>query len=164
MTTIVWDKKTLAADGRETINNTIILREDCQKIVPFKFRFGDEKITHIAAQGSSADLTFFMEFVISHGWETRRNKKFFEEFSENIDDSNNFAALLMGESRMYLFHGDGEYNNVTHSIVVMGSGLEAALTALKLGMGSAEAVKTAALVDCGTNDNVTEITPYFIGV
>ena len=80
-----------------------------------------------------------------------------DKFPTKPDDTTaEFDYLLLNDKGLYLATGYGTRTKVIEKFWAIGSGKEAALTAMRMGATAKEAVKMAALIDCYTGSKVME--------
>lgn len=133
MTTIAWDGKHLATDGRMTTNG-IVRSENTEKL----FRIGD---AWFAGCGTYEDVLLAVQWYRNECPSTKPTL------------SDGFAALIQrGEKCFRVERGLIEWEVV--ELAATGSGFELALGAMAAGATAAEAVRIAARFDTNTNDRV----------
>ena len=140
MTTIVWDGKTLAADGRMTCGNQIS-EEDRKKIV-------------IDTQSQVRGATVICYAMAGQADMVDRLGEWIEAGCPHTTDGipvdwgkAEFEAIIITTEAAYLYNTySGDLLEINHS-TVLGSGGEFAQTALHMGKDAKASVKIAAQMD-----------------
>lgn len=135
MTTIAVKDNIMAADTQG-------LYEGCIMIMYKIFRIKDELI------GFCGDFDAATEFVNLY----RKDK-----YPEKPDDTKaDFDYLLLNNKGIYLAVGYGLRTKVIEKFWAVGSGKEAAITAMRMGATAKESVKMASLINCYTGSRIME--------
>lgn len=135
MTTVAVKDNIIAADTQGRF-------EGCIMTMHKIFRVRDELI------GICGDFDAAIEFV-----------KLYREDKHPIkpdDTETDFDYLLLNSKGIYLTTGYGIPMKIIEKFWAIGSGKEAAITAMRMGATAKEAVKMASLVDCYTGSKVME--------
>ncbi len=142
MTTIATDGKTMAGDGRVTVEN-LIYHDEFQKI----FRLNDGRI--VGVSGLARTTIQFVE------WLNDPNEP-------NKYPTNDFEAMVIDGSGKIDIYGNDEKNHKPLTFpcgpAAIGSGGEYALVAMDAGLSPKEAVKAAAKRDTGTGGKIRTMT------
>jgi ATP-dependent protease HslVU (ClpYQ) peptidase subunit len=151
MTTVVFDGKILAADGRATCG-TLIVTADAIKIFngqPGMVVHGEAIIAYGFA-GRFDCIDAVTEWLIN-GADFYDLREIFE------NDDAGFQLLVVTDTTSYIT-GDGAYGWMpNHSTAVLGSGTDAAMSALMFGRNAIEAVQHAMKMDTGTGGTIRYI-------
>jgi ATP-dependent protease HslVU (ClpYQ) peptidase subunit len=136
MTTIVWDGKTLAADGRATAGNRIAdERVSKIRVLPGAVVRGSPVICYALA--GAADMYDIVGTWIQEGCPV----------TEDLEDKE-FATIIITEDNAYVYGSESnDIYPVGDCTETLGSGSEYALSALALKMNAVKAVKHAAKID-----------------
>lgn len=133
MTTIAVKDNIMAADTQGRF-------EGCTMLMHKIFRVSDELI------GVCGDLDAAVAFVNVYREDKHPTKP--------DDTAADFDYLLLNNKGTYLATGYGLRMKVIERFWAIGSGKEAAITAMRMGATAKEAVKMASLVDCYTGPRV----------
>lgn len=144
MTTIAYDGKYLAADGRTTNGGTIVT-DDKVKIIKLdsKIKYCPNKLdldslTYLALSGDSACITPILDYIY--------HKIDFKDLS--------CTCLLF--TKKYVYRSEGNcFFKITDDPIAIGSGAKFALTAMKLGKSAKEAVEIACQMDIYSGGKIT---------
>ena len=147
MTTIVYKDGLLAADGRVTADFTII-SENYTKLYAIR---GETDAYVIGLAGDTQEFGHFtywatQDFCLSC----------FPTLPDQSSVIENLSALVIRQSNsnLYLFEGKG-FAQLPEKGVAIGSGMDAAMAGLALGLNAEECVELAATIDAATNDTIT---------
>lgn len=156
MTTIVWDGKTLAADGRGTCGS-LIVEDDAKKIVKLKGEYSGEKALAIALAGVVGFEDEIIYGILSG-----------DQFI--IPQPAEFSGILVTDISVYTIHSklvnEEDPSKGTHipgdlyrdpGNICIGSGMVAAYSALKFGKDAVEAVKHAINMDIYSGGKITKM-------
>ncbi|TQV82851.1 hypothetical protein [Aliikangiella coralliicola] len=144
MTSIVWDGKSLAGDGRLTVNGYIV-DSYFSKVRKINANLRGERVIAIGLSGD-ADAHHYIESWIKN------------DCLDDLPDCMEIGGIIVTESKAYSFCDDsnGRLCLINDSFAV-GSGAPLCLSALKLGLNAKEAVKHAASIDVYTGGRVRSI-------
>ncbi len=141
MTTVAWDGKTLAGDGRIT-SGSLICSETEVKVRFLKGKIQGEQTIAIGWAGSCEDAYYLMTCLQ-------------QDKAEEIPELD-MNALVITKKNVYRFDGKFFYPK-KNKFEVIGTGSAIALTALTLGLTAKEAVKHACKLDCNTGGKITTL-------
>jgi len=150
MTTIAYDGRYLAADGRMTCGN-IITGHQAKKLHPVTiFLRGEEQEAVVSGSGSYADIMSAVEWF----------KQGFDPVSFDAEQVR--PMLEKGEVDLLLLTRSGELYGVDSSLQIMpmeypyssGSGMPFSMMGMRLGMNAVQSVYEAMKHDCGTGGKV----------
>ena len=135
MTTIAVKDSIMAGDTQGTF-------EGCLMLMNKIFKVKDELI------GVCGDYDAAVDFVETY--------KKYKRPTKPEDTEANFDYLLLNNKGCYLATGYGPRTKVLEKFWAIGSGKEAAITAMRMGATAKEAVKMASLIDVFTGSRVME--------
>ena len=145
MTTIVWDGKILAADGRATYSSGLIVSTDAVKI--FKGKAGmcikGEQVIAWAMAGNFSTVDLIEEWLLDGA-----------DFDTEFPEDAGFQVLVVTEEHAYSSYDEAFGWIPHHNSGVLGSGTDAALSALAFGKNAIEAVQHAMKLDTGTGGTI----------
>lgn len=136
MTTVAVRDNIMAADTRGLFSGTIM---EMHKI----FRVRDALI------GVSGNYYNAVEFISAY----KKDKDLLKEDRDG-EDKTDFDYLLLNKKGLYLASGYGPQIKIHERFWAMGSGQDAAITALRMGASAREAVRMASLCDVSTGSKV----------
>lgn len=149
MTTIAFQNKTLAADGRVTCDGKI-LSDNYNKIIKInkevRFLNGKRFVKYMANAGIAIANEAVYNFLVN---------------DKEIDyiDSMDFTTFILTDEDCYIMHvnDDGAIIDRCIGCEAIGSGADFAMSAMKLGLSAAEAVKHAAKIDVLTGGKIKKV-------
>lgn len=147
MTTIAYDGKVLAADGRATIGNLISAKKT-QKIFPVKVAcFGVPCMAVLAGAGSYQSIMQVKQHL--------ETQDFFE--SEQIPElePTSFTGIVVLETGEAFILEDRLMPMPAELPLSIGSGTDYAMTAMHLGKNAYEAVQAACELDCYSGGEIS---------
>ncbi len=135
MTTIVWDGKTLAADGRCTASNRVVQQDRLKIFMDGISRVRGSTVICYAVAGA-ADMESRIGQWIAEGCPVT------DDF-----EACEFEAIIITEDSAYVYYDNSNdlFNCLTKE--ALGSGYDFAHSALTLKMDAVKAVKHAASID-----------------
>jgi ATP-dependent protease HslVU (ClpYQ) peptidase subunit len=138
MTTVAVCDNVMAADTQGVFESVIM---EMHKI----FRVRDELI------GTCGNFDNAVEFVRLY----KKDKKIIRKNNSSDKNDNDFDYLLLNKKGLYLATGFyGPLVKVHEKFWAIGSGKEAAITAMRMGASAKEAVKMASLCDVYTGSKI----------
>ena len=135
MTTIVWDGKTLAADGRCTAGNRVASNDMDKIYVDVHSEVRGSTVIAYALAGS-ADMAHRIGEWINEGCEVT------DEFKEC-----NFECVIITEEEAFVYCSESNDICTTFGNQCLGSGHDFAVSALAMGKNAVKAVQFAASID-----------------
>ena len=148
MTSIAWDGKTLAADGRTTWDG-VIIEDSSKKIYKLIGNLGDEKLLAFASCGY-ADGSEYIKYWLETGAIPEEYPRGIEVSLIVVTDVNVYTAFGGSEDGVCrLCRGRNREAN--------GSGRDFVYSALTLGMDAVQAVKHACKLDIYSGGKITKL-------
>lgn len=138
MTTVACDGKSMAGDGLETADNTIV-GYSVDKV----FKLADGSI--LGAAGQSSDIKLFMDWLEDDDEDSKPPK---------VKD---FAALVLDTDGQLFYYDDTLAPTQSESPAAIGTGKDHALTAMDMGADAHTAVEMAARRDVFTGGDITSL-------
>lgn len=141
MTTIVWDGKTLAADGRMTAGNKIVEDNRAKIFIDTVNKLRGATVICYALAGS-ADMTYRIGEWIAAGCPHTTEEGKPIDWGEAY-----FELIIVTTESVFMYHSESnDLLEIFHK-VVLGSGGEFAQTALHMGKDARASVKIGAEMD-----------------
>ena len=135
MTTIVWDGKTLAADGRVTASNRVVQDDRLKIFMAEESVVRGSRVICYAVAGV-ADIASVLDEWIYDGCPLT------EEFKEK-----EFAVIIITEKSAYIYHDNANDLFEAQTAECLGSGGVYAEAVLPLGFNAVKACKHGASID-----------------
>jgi ATP-dependent protease HslVU (ClpYQ) peptidase subunit len=146
MTTVVWDGKILAADGRITGGSTIV-EDDSQKIHKIKGMFRGEHMLAYGYAGCASDGVLIREWLEDGAIE--------DDYPEDLETH---LIMITNKNAYETFDGAlGKLMCMNIKKSAMGSGGDFALSAMLLGMNAVDAVKHACKLDIYSGGKIRKL-------
>lgn len=155
MTTVAFDGRYLASDGRATAGDGFIVGREEQKIYPLKITLGGKKRQVVVGiSGNAITINSFIRYL-ERGGDMLDSEEGFSLFGTHPDPENASIGVVM-VSR------DGEVNLISEELVPFaaeyplcaGSGTPFATTAMSCGMNAVQAVYKAMEFDAYSGGKV----------
>lgn len=149
MTTICWDGKTLATDGRCTSDGKI-LSDELQKIFRIDCKYNDDWLLWGAFAGNPIDAPKIIQAL-------KEQEK---------DVHHGVSGIVLGETHVYWVEPNTGWllQGADCDFMTEGSGAIIALSGMLLGLTAVEAVKHAMRLDTATGGRISSVTRKSRGI